>query len=114
MESMYAEIRASLESALLEVNKKKDDLQTLRIHAALYGYDIATNVPYCFFNGNCFFNAIAHQIAGDLQIGGLVGPGELRRQLVSFLMTKVNFKLLHITYRASNSLSLKDLGPTEN
>ena len=83
---MDREIRASLDSALEEVERKKRELDRLIVDALRYGYDEIVNVPY---NGDCFFSAIALHLAQDSNLPETLTAHELRRQLVSFMSTKV-------------------------
>lgn len=72
-------IQASVDTCNSEVRRRKDDIDRLRVHAAVYGYDVAASVPY---DGDCFFHAVAHFIEGS-------NSTQIRSDLLSFLETKV-------------------------
>jgi hypothetical protein len=89
MNDMDAQIRASFETALADIERKEMDLRTLEVHVGLYGYTISGNVPY---DGDCFFSAIAHHLAVQSQSQHVreLQAAELRSNLVSFMSSKVN------------------------
>ena len=78
---MEASLRISCDSASLENERRVAEMETLRIHAASRGYDVAADVPA---DGDCFFHSVAFLLGRPLS-----ESAELRRQLVSFMNSKV-------------------------
>jgi hypothetical protein len=78
-ESISAAIVASELSAASDSRKCCDDLDLIRTHASLYGYEVAADVPR---DGNCFFHAVSYHTKDR-------DSKQLRRELASFLKTKV-------------------------
>ena len=70
-------LNASLVSAKLENENRRNEFQRLSRDAVLYGYDVATNVPY---DGNCFFSSILHHLDRPLTAAA---------EVATYLVTKV-------------------------
>ena len=74
-------IEMSFASAQEDERKRAVELDKMAEHAEKYGLKIDANVPY---DGNCFFHSISHHTK--------MTAGWLRKDLVTFLKTKVNIQ----------------------
>lgn len=79
---METQLQASLESALSEERQRTGDLEILKDHVAMYGYEVSTNVPY---DGDCFFHSISHLLGKPVTNSE---ASTLRRELVLFFQSK--------------------------
>lgn len=86
-EKLNEALRASVMSDVSEQRQRTDALEKLKRDAALYGYKVATDVPY---DGNCYFTAVGHAVGKSEE-----QTRSLRRDLTTFLQTNVCIFILY-------------------
>jgi len=74
----------SVATASMEKDRRTTDFELLQTHLALYGYEVSCDVPY---DGDCFFHAICVLVERT-------DAKALRRELVYFINSKVNFNVI--------------------
>lgn len=90
-----AAIQASIESASADHRNQVATMELLRTHVALYGYEVASQVPH---DGNCFFHAVAFLL-------NRTDAKELRKELTAFVKTKVSLTFHGQGYYFNNILN---------
>lgn len=87
---MELAIKSSIITQNVKIDRHSLQMKTLQEHAVVYGYDIASDV---LADGDCFFHSVAYLLGRGVNT---VESGALRRDLVSFLRTKVGYAKLYI------------------